>query len=186
MRSCTGPATVDTSTVGTRQFTVTANDNAGYSTSKTINYAVESPATGGGALPPGAEQPPAGEEQQPGPGGLTSPMPCSGLTGSALSGCQRKQRIQRELAACQKKSGQARKNCIRQVNDRAACDTQTGQKKKDCAAYAKQRASCDRLNGRKQRNCVRRAVALKRCYRLPLKKRSACIKTAAKTGQAKK
>lgn len=158
----------------------------------TSGYLASTPTRPGGGPPPtGGQQPPSSGGQQPPVGdGLTPPrgstMPCSGLAGSALSGCQRNQRIKAELAACQRKSGRARKDCIRQVNDRAACDTLTGQKKKDCAAYAKQRASCDRLKGAKQRDCARRAAALKRCYRLPGKTRSACIKTANRIGRAKR
>ncbi|MDP2711591.1 MAG: hypothetical protein Q8O56_10265, partial [Solirubrobacteraceae bacterium] len=43
VQTCDGPATVDTSTVGARQFTVTASDQAGNTASTIVNYVVDSP-----------------------------------------------------------------------------------------------------------------------------------------------
>ena len=179
---------------GTHAFTARATDAAGNtsaaSSGRTVRVDTQAPTAPVSPNPAPTPNPTPSPTGSTTPGGSASPSgtttPCTGLTASALSECQRKEQIKRELAACNLKSGQARKDCTRQVNDRRACDRLAGQKKKDCAAYARQRASCDRLKGAKQRDCIRRAVALKRCYTFTAKKRAACVTAANKIGRAKK
>ena len=68
--SCNGPATVDTSVVGARSFTVNATDVAGNSSSKTVGYVVDPP--------------PATQTGTAGSGGSTTPAPPSaGVGGGA-------------------------------------------------------------------------------------------------------
>lgn len=58
VQSCTGPLTVDTSTVGSRQFTVVTSDFAGRSASRTVEYVVDGSGTPPPPPPPVAPPPP--------------------------------------------------------------------------------------------------------------------------------
>lgn len=73
VKDCRGPATVDTSAVGERTFTVTATDNTGNEATRTVTYRVVA------AAPP-AEPPPGGGSPAPLPPALRVPAPTAKLT----------------------------------------------------------------------------------------------------------
>lgn len=52
VRSCTGPATLDTGTPGPKTFTVTAIDRRGNTATRSVAYRVEAPPATGGMVPP--------------------------------------------------------------------------------------------------------------------------------------
>ncbi len=84
---CVGPASVDTSTVGTRTFTVSTSDRAGNSSTVSVTYVVDPPPSGdttaGAQPPPGTETGPTPTGAGAGPpSGATSP-PASAPPGSS-------------------------------------------------------------------------------------------------------
>ena len=73
--SCTGPSSVDTSTVGNHDFTVSASDHAGNDATKTVHYSVVGPSP----APPATTTSPSDLPATP-PPSTTEPAPPSPIT----------------------------------------------------------------------------------------------------------
>jgi hypothetical protein len=89
VQSCSAPATVDTATIGSRQFTVAASDQEGNSATKTVNYIVDAPTVvpppppatvPPPAAPPAVPPPPPAAVPPPGPPPSATPTPAPKVT----------------------------------------------------------------------------------------------------------
>lgn len=75
VQSCGAPVTVDTATIGSRQFTVAASDQEGNSATKTVNYIVDAPTVVPPPPPAAVSPPPAPPAGPPPPPPAAVPPP---------------------------------------------------------------------------------------------------------------